>query len=82
MGAGGAAGQGERPPEPVAVGTRLPGLPGGALVAAPGRARPAAAWGIPAGPLLRRGEGGPRAHGRRGRRRGVPGRPVESDERR
>lgn len=82
VGAGGAAGQGERAAGPAAVRARLPALPGGALVAAPGRARPAVARGIPAGPLLRLGEGGPRAHGRRGRRRGGPGRPMGSGERR
>lgn len=82
MGAEGAAGQGERPRGPAVARTLVPGVPGGALVAAPRRARPAAAWGILAGSLLRRGEGDPRAHCRRGRGRRGPGRPVGPGERR
>lgn len=58
MGAGGAAEQGARPRAPGGTRARLPGLRGGTLVAAPRRARPAAAWDQPAEPLLRRGKGG------------------------
>lgn len=82
LGAGGAARQGARPRGPAEVGAGPPGLPGGALVAAPGRARPAAAWGRPAGPLLGRGEGGPRARDQSRQSRQGPRRPVGSGERR
>lgn len=82
MGAGGAAGQGARPWVPVTLRARLPRLPGGALVAAPGRSRPEVAWDRPARPLLGRREGGPRARGWRGCRRRGPGRPLGPGERR
>uniref|UniRef100_A0A667FMW9 Cardiolipin synthase (CMP-forming) n=1 Tax=Lynx canadensis TaxID=61383 RepID=A0A667FMW9_LYNCA len=82
MGAGGAAGQGARPWVPATLRARLPRLPGGALVAAPGRARPEVAWDRPARPLLGRREGGPRARGWRGCRRRGPGRPLGPGERR
>ena len=82
VGARSAAGQGARPRGLAAASALLPGLPGGALVAAPGCARPAAAWGQPAGPLLGRGEGSPRAHSGKGRRHRGPGRPVGPGERR
>ncbi|XP_073860919.1 cardiolipin synthase (CMP-forming) isoform X7 [Macaca fascicularis] len=58
----------------------LLGLPGRTLEAASGRAWLAAARDRPAEPLLGRGEGGPQASGRSGRRRRSPGRPVGPGE--